>query len=213
MTRSLHELLQGARAGDAGARDELLRAIYPQVERQVHAALARDFRRRHPWTMALFSTGDIVQEVFLAVVRCEPEAGAQEERQLWAWLATQVQNRIIDRVRFHLAQRRNARQTLPLAEGQTDGPSLAGRDRTPSVIAALDERAALVERVLDELDAGERKLWQARVEDERSFADVARDLGYPSDESARSAFRRLQARLAVRLHRLGVRGVEGASEP
>lgn len=212
MTTSLHDLLQGARDGDAAAREELLSSIYPVVAKQVHSALARDFRPRHPWAMALFSTNDIVQDVFLAVVRCEPEAGAHDERQLWSWLATQVQNRIIDRVRFHLAQRRSARQTLPLPANETEGPLLAGRDRSPSAMVALDERAALVLRTLDELADRDRELWRLRVDEEQSFAAVARALDLPSEESARSAFRRLQARIVLRLHRLGVRGAEGASE-
>lgn len=212
MTTSLQDLLRRSRAGDPDAKDELLRRIYPDVARQVHAALARGLRPRHPWALALFSTGDIVQEVFLAVVRCEPETGAHDERQLWSWLAAQVENRIVDRLRFHLAQRRNARQTMSLGT-DTDALGIAGSDPTPSALVALDERARIVLQALDELPPGDREMWRLRVDEERPFAAVAAALGLPSDESARSAFRRLQARLAMRLHRLGVRGVEGTAAP
>jgi RNA polymerase sigma factor (sigma-70 family) len=201
---SLHELLRAAAADDPAAREQLLREIYPDVRDLVHRALDRDFRRRHPWMLSMFSTGDIVQEVFLAVVRSRPETGAHDPLQLRAWLATQVQNRIIDRVRFHLAQRRDARHDGTLARsGET--VAVPARDPTPSVLAVLDERAELVRRALDELDGAEQRLWQLRVEQDLGFAAIGRELGLASEEAARSAFRRLQARLALRLHRLGVR--------
>ncbi|MEZ5962362.1 MAG: sigma-70 family RNA polymerase sigma factor [Planctomycetota bacterium] len=197
-----NELLRLAADGDEEARARLLREIYPKVEAQVHRNLDRDFRRRHPWMLQMFSTGDIVQEVFLAVVKSRPEAGARNEFELQAWLASQVQNRIVDRVRFHLAQRRNAQRARPLA---TDaGDAVAGRDPTPSVVAALDERARILEVALAELDERQRCLWQLRMVEECEFGDIARRLDLASEEAARSAFRRLQAKLAVRLHRLGV---------
>jgi RNA polymerase sigma factor (sigma-70 family) len=202
MPTPFDELLRAAAEDDADARARLLSEIYPDVRDLVHRNLDRDFRRRHPWMLQMFSTGDIVQEVFLAVVKSRPETGAEDERQLRAWLAGQVQNRIIDRVRFHLAQRRSARQEEPLA---SRADAVAGRDQTPSLLATLDERARLVRQALAALDAQQRELWRLRVEEEREFAEIARQLGLDSDEAARSAFRRLQAKLALQLHRLGVR--------
>ncbi len=202
MAANLHELLRCA-ADDPAARDLLLREIYPDVRDLVHRTLDRDFRRRHPWMLQMFSTGDIVQEVFLAVVKSRPETGAHHEHELRAFLATQVQNRIIDRVRFHLAQRRDARQEAPLVRDDAT-VAVPARDQTPSVLVALDERAKLLRGVLADLDTQERALWQLRVEQEQSFSAVAQTLGLASEEAARSAFRRLQAKLALRLHRLGV---------
>jgi len=202
MATSLNDLLRAAADDDAEARAQLLHEIYPDVRDLVHRNLDRDFRRRHPWMLQMFSTGDIVQEVFLAVVKSRPEVGARDERQLRAWLAGQVQNRIIDRVRFHLAQRRSARQALPLA---SDAGDVAAADASPARLAALDERARLLEQALASLEPEQRELWRLRVEEEREFVDVACAIGLSSDEAARSAFRRLQARLVVALHRLGVR--------
>lgn len=209
MSSPVNDLLRAAADGDQEARARLLHELYPDVRDLVHRNLERDFRRRHPWMLQMFSTGDIVQEVFLAVVRCQPDAGAQDERQLRAWLAGQVQNRIIDRVRFHLAQRRNARHEQPLASG---AGAVAGKDRTPSLLARLDERAALLSQALDSLDSDQRALWRLRVDEEREFQDIATSLGLASDEAARSAFRRVQAKLVLRLHHLGVRLDDGSRE-
>jgi RNA polymerase sigma factor (sigma-70 family) len=210
MAPSLHELLRAAADDDDAARDMLLREVYPGVRDLVHRTLDRDFRRRHPWMLQMFSTGDIVQDVFLAVVRSRPETGAHNEHELRAFLAAQVRSTIIDRVRFHLAQRRDARHEAPLVR---DGATaiVPAHEPTPSALIVLDERARLLRGVLAELDAGERTLWQLRVEQELAFADVAQRLGLPTDEAARSAFRRLQSKLALRLHRLGIVADEAAS--
>jgi hypothetical protein len=41
---------------------------YPKVRAIVHNQLEHDFRKHHRWILPLFSTGDIVQEVFVGVV-------------------------------------------------------------------------------------------------------------------------------------------------
>lgn len=212
MPTPLNDLLRAAANDDAEARARLLTEIYPDVRDLVHRNLDRDFRRRHPWMLQMFSTGDIVQEVFLAVVKSRPETGAQDERQLRAWLAGQVQNKIIDRVRFHLAQRRSARLAQPLASDDGGG-AVAARDKTPSLLATLDERARLLAQALRSLDASQRDLWRLRIDEEREFAEIARTLDLQSDEAARSAFRRLQAKLVLQLHRLGVRLDDPPPEP
>lgn len=209
MDQALRELLDAAAQDDAQARDRLLRELYPGVRDLVHRSLDRDFRRRHPWMLAMFSTGDIVQEVFLAVVKSRPEVGAGDERQLRGWFAVQVENRIVDRVRFHLAQRRNVRQVTPLQHSD-ESIAVAGRDPSPSVLAVLDERAGLLQRALAALEPLDGELWRRRVDEEQSFAEIAAALQLASDEAARSAFRRVQARLALRLQKLGLHSEEAA---
>lgn len=211
MTTPLHTLLTTAARGDPEARDVLLREIYPTVCAHVHQSLARDFRRRHPWMMAMFSTGDIVQDVFLAVVKAGPDLGVQDEQHLRRWLAVQVENRIIDRVRFHQAQRRDVRQVEPLQRAD-ESVAVPAPGASPSGCAVLDERALLLRRALSELDAGDLDLWRLRVDEEQSFTAIAATLRLASDEAARSAFRRVQARLALRLQKLGLVG-DAALEP
>ena len=61
-------LLEGVRRGDEAAREQLVARFYPRVSAIVHRELERDLRPRRPWIWPLFSTGDIVQEVFVSAV-------------------------------------------------------------------------------------------------------------------------------------------------
>lgn len=65
---NLVRTLELARAGDQDARNQILERFYPKVRELVHKKLEHDFRKNHRWILPLFSTGDIVQEVFVGVV-------------------------------------------------------------------------------------------------------------------------------------------------
>ena len=66
--------------GDLEARDALVRQFYPRVRELVHRELQRGFRQRHRWILPLFSTGDIVHEVFQQVLaELERFEGGDEE--------------------------------------------------------------------------------------------------------------------------------------
>lgn len=200
----LKDLLVAYAAGDDHARDLLLADLYPDVERRVHRALDRDFRPQNQWLIPLFSTGDIVQEVFLGVVRGLEGFAEKDPEELRAWIAKLVKNRIVDRLRFHGAQRRDARRQKKPRDERGDSVILPHDDPSPSMCASLEERAALFERAILELGERERQLWRLRFEDERSFEEVASEMSYANSESARAAFRSLRAKLLVRLRRLGI---------
>ena len=199
---SLRETLQRAARGDRAATDALLAETYPTVQRLVHAQLARDYRPGNRWIAALFSTGDIVQDVFLGVIQGLGDFAGSDDDEFRAWLATQVRNRIVDRVRFHRAQRRDVGREL--APDASDAPVFAARDATPSRHALLDERARLFEQALAGMTEREKQLWELRYEQDLGFAEVAASMGYADAESARSVFRALRAKLIVRLRRLGL---------
>ena len=61
--------VEAAARGDEAARDELVRNYADRVRSRVHAELEQDFRRNHRWILPLFSTRDVVQDVFVAVIR------------------------------------------------------------------------------------------------------------------------------------------------
>ncbi len=203
MAGRLTDLLTRAAKGDAEACDALLVELYPDVQQRVHEALARDFRPKNQWILPLFSTSDIVQDVFLGIVRGIGGFADQDEEHLRAWITTQVKNRILDRLRFHQAGKRDARKEAKPRDdkGRT---ILPGTDQTPSLCAALEERAELFNQALGTLSERERELWQLRFEQGASFADVAAALDYKNEESGRAAFRALRAKLVVRLRRLGI---------
>src|SRR5205814_2024767 len=65
----LPELLQAARGGDGPARAELVSRFYPRVQALVHGQIQRRLRAGGHGALARMSTGDVVQEVFMEVLR------------------------------------------------------------------------------------------------------------------------------------------------
>lgn len=205
MGPALEDLLARAAAGERAAEGELLRELYPDVERHVHAALEREFRAHNRWMTPLFSTSDIVQDVFLGVVRgLRDDLRGRRERELRAWVAAQVEHRILDRLRFWRAARRDARRDARPNEDVASALQPVAHDPSPSRCAALDERQRLLSDALGELEPEQRALWQLRAEGGLEFGAIAERLGLGNGEAARGAFRRLRARLTVRLRRLGI---------
>lgn len=200
---SLRETLHSAARGDRAAIDKLLAEAYPEVRRLVHAQLARDHRPGNRWVGALFSTDDIVQDVFLGVIQGLGDFAGEADREFYGWIATQVKNRIVDRMRFHRAQRRDVRRQAPPPDA-SGPPPIAAADPTPSRHAMLDERARLFELALATMTEREKQLWELRAEQDLGFAEIAERLAYADAESARSVFRALRAKLIVRLRRLGI---------
>ena len=110
---SFAALIAAAQDGDQAARSDALCRIYPRVQRLVHRSLQRNFRSKNPWLRPMFSTGDVVQDVFLGVLSMAPKLGGQVEEDIVRYLATSVQNRLLDIVRFHSAACRDARRRAP----------------------------------------------------------------------------------------------------
>jgi len=202
MSPSIHELIRLAASGDAEARNSLLATLYPDVERRVHELLSREFRPNNRWILPFFSTSDIVQDVFIGVVQGLGKFAEQTEDELRAWIATQVKNRIIDRLRFHQAKLRDVNRDRTPEDFSTEFQP--EHRRTPSMIMSLEERATLFDQALAELRERERDLWRLRFDDELPFAEVAQKLGYASEGSARVAYQTLRAKLMVRMRRLGI---------
>ena len=93
--------LEAAAGGDAAARNQLIERYADRVRSRVHAELEQDFRRNHRWILPLFSTRDVVQDVFVAVIR-SLSAGERDqldfpsEHAFIAWLSTVCRNRLLD---------------------------------------------------------------------------------------------------------------------
>jgi RNA polymerase sigma factor (sigma-70 family) len=168
---------------------------YQQVRERVHTLLARDVRRGRPWLAALLSTGDVVHEVFLGVVRDFDDYRGTSEQAFVAYLARLVRNRLIDSVRHHQASRRDRR--LVTAD-LVDAPS---RSRSPDASLVAAEDAERLGKILAGLGERDRALLRGRLEDDEPFQSLAESLGYASADSARKALVSVQARVLARLQR------------
>ncbi len=179
---------------------DLIERCLPQVRARVHRQLQGDFRARHPWMMAVFSTGDVVQDVLLAVARESAAMEFESEEEAVRYLSTVARNRLIDAVRHHEAARRDRRREAPA--GDAESPT---RQRAPESIAGAAEQIGLLRVAMDELPPRHRALLDLRLVDGLPFPQIARDLGYSSAETARQAFVEAQAKLLLKLRARGVR--------
>jgi RNA polymerase sigma factor (sigma-70 family) len=192
-------LLERARAGDRQAQDELIERFYPSVREAVHQRLEFDLRRNQRWVAPLFSTNDVVQEVFVGIVRTLPDFEGESEEDFVRYLSGAVRNRIIDALRHHAAGRRDGRR------GRTPEVEVSGSDPTPSWMASLAEQMEVYRAAVAELPEREQRVLEARLEEDQQFKDIALALGLPSADAARKAFHRAQARLLAKLHLRGMR--------
>lgn len=204
----LQRTLADAAAGDAAALHALTEALYPRVRELVHRELQHDFRRRHRWILPLFSTRDVVHDVFAAVLRGLGSARFDGEPALLRYLASAVQHRILDALRHHEAGRRDARRKADEPEGGLDALARSAGAPSPATEASLREQIALYRAALGELPERERLLLDLRLADETPFGELAGRLAYPSADAARKAFHVAQARLLVKLRALGLTAPE-----
>ena len=200
-----HDLLAAAKAGERPALDELLRRHQTAVRRKVHAALERDLRRNRPWLAAMFSTGDVVQEVLIAVIRDLDDFHGIDEPAFAGYVASLIRNRLVDSIRFHEAMRRDARRTATTDE--LAGPCAEPRSERdePSRSAEIDDELARFCSVLASFPTREALLLRERLQEERTFPELADELGYPSPDAARKAFYTAHARLLAQLNAAGIR--------
>ena len=197
--KTLNELLQAASSGDSSAQNELLQRFLPRVSSLAHQQLQR--RRGANSAVQMLSTGDVVQDVFLEVLRGIDRWEADEEQPFVAMLATLVEHRLIDHIRKEQAARRDARRH------DDRGPQTLGvldDERGPATIVMDREQVRVYREVLASFDDRQRALLALRLEDELEFQDLADRLAFPSADAARKAFRTAQARLLLRLQQRGI---------
>lgn len=199
------ELARRCVDGDAAARAELVQRFYPRVQTAVHRQLQGDFRQRHRWILPLFSTRDVVQDVFAQVVDGLDGCDFPDEDAFLGYLSTMVRNRLLDAVRFHEAKKRDARRDARDTDAEVTVDRPDERQVVPALAAQLAEQAAVLRAVLEELPERQRALVTMRIVDEETFPTIASRLGYASAETARQAFVEAQARLLVKLRARGVR--------
>src|SRR5688572_19967297 len=111
---------------------------------------------------------DIAQEAMLALLRAEREGGERFESMEHA------RNYFLRTVRnLALRSRARAARVEPLAELAPGSETRDGQDE-----AAVARLAALA-RALESLDLGSRALFDARLRERRTLAEISRDTGVP----------------------------------
>ncbi len=137
----VEDLVHRAASGDREAQEALLNRYRYFIRRAVRDRFGLPLRGRE-------DTSDLEQDAALAVLNSLKGQKWRGRRAFVAWLRTIAAGEVIDRVRYHTAQRRNVAQALPLDEQR-----LHVAARTPE--SWLDEQRLIheLEKRLDTLPA------------------------------------------------------------
>jgi RNA polymerase sigma-70 factor (ECF subfamily) len=193
-------LLEGVRAGDRGALDELFSRHRERLRRMVELRLDRRLQAR-------VDASDVVQDAYLEVVQ-RLEAYLRDPRvPFFIWLRLVVGEHLVALYRRHLgAQMRAAglevslyRGALPAASSAALAAQLLGKQTSPTQAAARAERLLRVQEALNSLEPLDREILSLRHFEQLSRSESAQVLGIEEEAAAKRyvrALRRLKAVLA-----------------
>jgi RNA polymerase sigma-70 factor (ECF subfamily) len=186
-TTRLQSCLDRLRAGDAAARDELLRRA---AERLTH--LTRKILKDHPSVRRWEETDDVLQNSLLRLSRALQKETPDSPRAFYRLAATLIRRELIDLARHYYGPEGMAAHHASDPGGDATGPELAaaGSTHDPARLAMWTELHRHVEALPDE----EREVFDLLWYQELSQAEAAAVLGV----SERTVQRRWQAaRVAV----------------
>ncbi len=144
------QLVAGANAGDAAALASLLEAHLPGLRGFIRLRMGKELRARE-------DSADLVQSACRQALQALGSFRYEGEAAFRDWLYTTAQNKLIDRLRHHRAQRRDLAREVPLRVE----PSRSGEEQdllacyatllTPSRDAAARELVRRYEEAFDRL--------------------------------------------------------------
>ena len=205
--QSFRDALKAAREGNRSVLERLCARLYPRVEGLVHQSLAQGGGGRPGHLASVFSTGDVVQDVFWSMIQNLESMHATTEEGVIGYLAMIVRHRLIDMVRFYEADRRR----MPRGEGSGHPLSVESGGAGPPTLAMFSEVREKLTDALDEFDERRRLLLRERLSADATFEELAGQLGYPSPDAARKAFYVAQAALLIKLRKVGLSDGKGES--
>jgi len=169
-------LLRRIRAGDAQARDLLLRRYLPPLRRWAHGRLPR-------YSRDVDDTDDLVQITLLRSLQHLNDFEAERPGAFLAYLRQTLLNEIRDQLRRHV--RRPFHEAIDEALPDADLP-------TPLECISGGERLRAYERALARLPARQQELLVMRLEFGMSFADIAAETGSSQGAARIMVWRALQ---------------------
>jgi RNA polymerase sigma-70 factor (ECF subfamily) len=151
--------IYSATRGDPVAIEEVLRAYLPRLQRFVHLRLGPQLRARE-------DTLDIVQSTVRELLQ-QPDFEWRGEIEFRAWLFQAALHKILEKQRFHGAEKRAQDREVHAASSAAIGELLADQ-ATPSRIATAKEELQRLEAAIDRL-----------TEPQREVLTLARIVGLP----------------------------------
>jgi RNA polymerase sigma-70 factor (ECF subfamily) len=178
---STQELLDRTKAGDTGARDELLERFVPALSRWAHGRLPHGARD-------LSETQDLVQLTLMKALSHLQNFEAERPGAFLAWLRTIFMNVLKDELRRH--ERRPQ---------HTDLVTDAGAERLEVADPLSADDLASYESALALLPDDLREAVVLSLEFGFSHEELAQAIGAPSAEAARMRLRRALLKLAEKM--------------
>ena len=174
---STAELVHKARSGDRTAENEIARRNLPELRRWARGKLPRTARH-------MGDTEDLVQETMLRTLGQLHSLDASRPGGLQSYMRRAFKNNVYDQLR--------RTRTRPAREELRDTPD---RTLSPEARAVQREFTDLVATARERLSPRDRALVAAWVDDEWSYARIAKALSIPTSNAARMAVHRACARL------------------
>lgn len=169
MPRDVAELIERARAGDAGALDELFARCRPYL-----ALTART--RVESWLRAKADASDLVQQTMMEAYRGFERFQGRSEAEWLGWLKRILEHNAADFVRQYQGLKRQVGKEVPLSPPAGDSlprndPAAPGD--TPSVALARFESELQLAEALEQLAPDHREVIVLRNLQRLSFDEVA----------------------------------------
>jgi RNA polymerase sigma-70 factor (ECF subfamily) len=181
----LTELVEQARSGQPLALDRLLIRLHPRLAARVERRLPPDVR-------AVFSTDDILQDVYSDAFRNIAQFSVRESQDagesFFRWLATIADHRVVDAVRSQRAAKRGGNRQFHVGGSPPVQSSiaplvelLAGEGQTPSRDARGHELEEAIHAAIAGLYPAYREALELRYLLDLSPAQVAARMGRTED--------------------------------
>jgi RNA polymerase sigma-70 factor (subfamily 1) len=193
------ELARRAKTGDAAALEALVARYYPRVYAMVRKRHGRD-------PAAGVESGDLVQDAMLNAVKHFEQFEVRSHAELVGWFARVVENTILSSRRKDNAQKRDRKREVSLQDlaGPADDSQVefqpAGKDGLPDQPLELREEDERVRKAMSKLEDSHRRVLELHVEQDLTWAEIARRLELSSPDAARMLY--VRARLLL-LRELG----------
>ncbi|HXT29842.1 MAG TPA: sigma-70 family RNA polymerase sigma factor [Vicinamibacterales bacterium] len=184
------EVLRQALAGSDEALDALYRRCGPRLLAFIRLKMGPSLRAR-------LESRDILQATFLKSFQRLDDFEGDNARSLLGWLMRIAEREIHDRADFHGRQQRDARRD---ADVDDYAEALAVRTRSALTRVILDEQVERLDAALAELSEPHRQVIILRAFEERSFPEIAREMG-KSEDASRMLYARAMTALTLALSR------------
>ncbi|MCR9248096.1 MAG: RNA polymerase sigma factor [bacterium] len=184
-------LIERARAGDREARESLLARHLDGLRAYVRLHSGRELR-------TVESQSDLVQTVCREALQSLGDARCEDEPTFRQWLYTVARHKILGKVDFHRAQKRDVRRLLTSGGSESSLLATYATFCSPSEHVSQREQVAAVESAFDRLSEDHRRVLLDVCVLGRSHREVAAEMGR-SEEALRQLLARARARLALEL--------------